>query len=130
MVGWRWKGLFVLSLLFLAAVSSVAYADTSYKVKPGDYLFLLGIHFGVPWQNIASLNHLTYPYTIYPDQILRIPTSACSSEDSECYTVQPGDSLYLIGQRFDVPWQEIASLNHIGPPYLIYPGEKLAIHSD
>jgi LysM repeat protein len=43
------------------------------------------------------------------------------------YTVQSGDSLYMIGQRYHVSWQSIASTNGIYSPYTIYPGEKLTI---
>jgi LysM repeat protein len=44
------------------------------------------------------------------------------------YTVQPGDSLSLIGQRLGVPWQMIADANGIAAPdYVITPGQVLII---
>ncbi len=44
------------------------------------------------------------------------------------YTVQPGDSLSLIGLEFDIPWQQIAEVNGIaGPDYVIVPGQVLII---
>lgn len=43
------------------------------------------------------------------------------------YTVQSGDTLYSIGQRFGVSWQSIASSNGIYSPYTIYVGEHLNI---
>lgn len=43
------------------------------------------------------------------------------------YTVQKGDSLYKIGKKFNVPWQNIAKLNGIEAPYTIYPGQRLRI---
>ena len=44
------------------------------------------------------------------------------------YTVQPGDSLSVIGQRFGVAWQLIAQANGIaGPDYVIVPGQVLVI---
>jgi LysM repeat protein len=43
------------------------------------------------------------------------------------YTVQSGDTLYSIGQRFGVSWQSIASTNGISAPYTIYVGEKLTL---
>lgn len=43
------------------------------------------------------------------------------------YTVQKGDSLYKIGKKFNVPWQNIAKLNGIEAPYTIYPNQRLRI---
>jgi len=44
------------------------------------------------------------------------------------YTVQPGDSLSLIGQKLGVPWQTIAQANSIEPPdYVITPGQVLIV---
>lgn len=41
-------------------------------VDPGDTLSSIGAQFGVPWTTIATLNHLSSPYTIYPGQPLRL----------------------------------------------------------
>lgn len=43
------------------------------------------------------------------------------------HIVQPGESLYSIGQKFDVPWEDIAKANNILPPYTINPGQQLII---
>ena len=44
------------------------------------------------------------------------------------YTVQPGESLSIIGLRFGIPWQMIAEANGILPPdYVIIPGQVLTI---
>ena len=43
------------------------------------------------------------------------------------YTVKSGDTLSAIGARFDVSWQEIAKVNKIPNPDLIYPGQVFVI---
>lgn len=43
------------------------------------------------------------------------------------YSVQPGESLYLIGQKFGVSWQAIASTNGIVAPYQLMVGQRLTI---
>ena len=43
------------------------------------------------------------------------------------YTVKSGDTLSSIGNKIGIMWQEIAYLNNIKAPYIIYPGQKLAI---
>ncbi len=46
---------------------------------------------------------------------------------SGTYVVQPGDTLYAIGNRYGVSWQSIAQANGISYPYTIYVGEQLTI---
>lgn len=43
------------------------------------------------------------------------------------YTVVKGDTLSAIGKRFGVKWRDIASLNNIKNPDLIYPGQVFKI---
>jgi len=43
------------------------------------------------------------------------------------YTVRRGDTLYSIGRRFGVNWQDIATSNSIAAPYLIKAGATLTI---
>lgn len=50
-----------------------------------------------------------------------------SSSAATTYTVVSGDTLYKIGLRFGVPWQNIAQANDIQSPYLIYVGDVLVI---
>ena len=60
-----------------------------------------------------------------------VPISNAASSSSTThlftYTVQSGDSLYLIGNKYVVPWQSIASQNNIQSPYIISIGEQLEI---
>jgi LysM repeat protein len=45
----------------------------SYTVQQGDYLVALAQRFGTTWQEMAELNSVGYPYTIYPGQVLQLP---------------------------------------------------------
>jgi uncharacterized protein YvpB/LysM repeat protein len=46
------------------------------------------------------------------------------------YTVQPGDTLNKVAARFDLYWPDLAAWNNIGYPYIIYPGQVLAINGE
>ena len=43
------------------------------------------------------------------------------------YTIQPGEYLYIIGQKFGIPWQVIAATNGIVSPYVVMPGQRIII---
>ncbi len=89
-------------------------------VRPCENLFTIGERYGVTWQNIAGANpDLRPPYGIIPGQRLMIPVLA--------YVVQSGDTLFRIGQRYSVNWQSIALANEIKSPFLVYPGQVLAV---
>ena len=49
------------------------------------------------------------------------------SKKEEYYTVKKGDTLSKIGAKLGVNWQNIAKLNNIKAPYIIYPNQKLKI---
>lgn len=51
------------------------------------------------------------------------PPSSCQFS----YTVQPGESLYSIAQKFETSWQALASANNISSPYSITVGQVLTI---
>jgi LysM repeat protein/uncharacterized protein YvpB len=44
----------------------------SYTVKYGDFLVALAETFGTTWQELAQLNSIGYPYTIFPGQVLKL----------------------------------------------------------
>lgn len=46
------------------------------------------------------------------------------------YTVQPGDTLTLLSQRFDIPVMRIAADNGLSSPYHLTVGQSLVIMSD
>lgn len=47
--------------------------DYTYVVQPRDSIYLIGQMFRVPWQTIAVVNDIFYPYTIFPGEVLIIP---------------------------------------------------------
>ena len=97
----------------------------TYVIQSGDTLSGIAQRFGTTYQAIASLNGISDPDLIYTGQILQIPGSASSSPQT--YTVQYGDTLSGIAQRFGTTVSAIASLNGISDPDLIYAGQTLQI---
>lgn len=67
------------------------------------------------------------------DLVLNInaPESSSSSSGGQTYTVQSGDSLSKIGQRYGIGWQKIYEANRdkLDDPDKIYPGQELTIPS-
>lgn len=53
--------------------------DGYYRVRRGDTLYGIAFGFGVDWKSVAAWNGIRAPYTIYPDQQLRMSPPARSS---------------------------------------------------
>ena len=53
--------------------------------------------------------------------------SAPAEAHEESYTVQAGEYLIELAKRFGTTWNELAELNSIGYPYIIYPGQELRL---
>ena len=45
----------------------------TYTVQRGDYLIALAKRFGTTWDELARINAIYYPYTIFPGQVLALP---------------------------------------------------------
>ena len=65
----------------------------------------------------------TMPPTATPTPITTVPPSTCRA----IYVVRAGDTLYRIALRYSTSYTEIARVNQISNPRLIYPGQQLCI---
>jgi LysM repeat protein len=112
----------------------------SHIVERGDTLYSIGRRYGVPWQTLMELNDLYDPTELFVGQTLKIqapseergpPREAAETEKvaggETTYTVQQGDTLYRIGQRYGVAWQRLMTYNNMYDPADLYAGQELKI---
>lgn len=102
-------------------------AGIKYTVQSGDNLSTIAQRFGV------SINQITgyrsgNPNLIYPGEVLTIGgASGNATSSGTVYTVQAGDTLSEIAQRYGTTYQRLAQINGIANPNLIYPGQRIRI---
>jgi len=58
------------------------------------------------------------------------PLSKQNNRKVDYVHVKKGDTLYSLGFRYDIGFKSLAKINHIAPPYRIYPGQKLKLYAD
>jgi LysM repeat protein len=111
------------------APGQAAATAADYVVVSNDTLSGIGAKTGHGWLDIANLNGIKAPYTIYPGQHLKLPGGgvAPAAQTQSTYTVRSGDNLSVIGERTGKSWTAIASLNGISAPYTIYPNQVLRL---
>src|SRR5205823_5659826 len=103
-----------------------------YVVQPGDTLFAIARANGLSVDQIAALNGLPDPDVIQVGQVLTLPGGEALSaplsqreRESSAYTVQPGDTLFSIAARYDVPMASIVAWNGLSDPHHIVAGVTL-----
>jgi lipoprotein NlpD len=57
----------------------------------------------------------------------RPPATPGAGSVAGTYVVQRDETLYRIATRHGLDWRDVARRNGIGPPYLIYPGQRLRL---
>lgn len=105
----------------------------TYTVQRGDTLSSIASRYGTTVQELVDINGLSNPNLIYPGEVLRITTNSTThgsetrGTGSIIYTVQRGNTLSQIANRYGVTVSHIVEINNIANPNLIYPGQKLRI---
>jgi LysM repeat protein len=109
-----------------------------YYVQPGDTLKIIAARYGTTWDAIARLNGIYNYNLIYVGQALQIPNGSYYNPGrypqpqtgyNDCYyTVQRGDTLRIIANRYGTSVYHLLSLNpNIWNPNIIYSGMVLRV---
>lgn len=103
--------------------------EVKYTVKRGDTLSKIANRYGITVNEIVALNNIQNPNLIYVGQQLRIPLdNSINQMQNVYYRVQRGDRLWRIAKRYRTTVSNIARLNGIRNPNLIFVGQILRIY--
>ncbi|WP_312041008.1 LysM peptidoglycan-binding domain-containing protein [Leuconostoc lactis] len=114
--------------------ASTASASTTYRVKPGDTLYDIGLQHNLSVSQLKALNRLNSD-TIHPGDVLVLgeedankPAPATPATTAATYTVKSGDTLSRIAAQFKMSVAEIAALNQISNVNAINVGQVLKVN--
>jgi peptidoglycan endopeptidase LytE len=121
-----------------AALTASAVPAGSYTVAAGDTLWGISQRFGTTVGELAGINHIADENLIFVGEVLTLPpgvsarvlspTPAPSAPNaSGVYTVRPGDTLWSIAERFGTSVPQLAEINSIVNPNVIFAGQVLRL---
>lgn len=102
------------ALGFVSPAAAQSACGATYVVQRGDYLTKIARTCGVSYADLLKANPgITNPSLIYAGQVINIPAAGVpvTGSESGMYTVQQGDTLANIAQRFGLTVAEINRAN-------------------
>ena len=97
----------------------------SYTVQYGDYLVALADSYGTTWLELAQLNSIGYPYTIFPGQVLKLPGGATKAGEAQAETepesVEPPPTVKVVNFQARLPLVQRNYAVLSGPPAVTAP---------
>jgi LysM repeat protein len=107
-----------------------------YIVQRGDTLFSIAEYYGVTVAALSQVNGLTSQSILYPENeliipisitaVLRLPTATVSSKET-LHTMQQGETLTDVIQRYGISLQELLEANGLQSGADLGPGDTLVI---
>lgn len=125
--------LFSLIFLFILPTSVKAQNDTSnpfYIVQPGETLSIIADKFGVTVNDLINLNRIANPDLISPGHRLLIPGIEGISGELTTHTVEIGETLDLLSQKYLISNPILTKVNRLTSPNETYAGSELIISID
>ena len=108
--------------------------NTIYIVQKGDTLSKIANKYNTTVQQLVSLNGIKNPNLIYPNQKIIINNNSendTSNGENSCgkilYKIKYGDTLSALANKYNSSISEIAKLNNISNPNLIFAGKFIRI---
>ncbi len=101
-----------------------------YTIKSGDTLYNLSQRFNIPLQEIINANPGIDPNRLQIGQVICIPQPVPylpPCPEGVYYVVKAGDTLFSIGQKFNIPLQEIIKSNPGIDPNRLQIGQIICI---
>ena len=104
--------------------ADVAYKTENYKVQSGDTLTSIAVQSKMTLSELAELNNLSASKGLMAGQVIKIPAG---SSTPDTYTVQSGDSLIAVANKYNLQVNQIADLNNLKSNSGLFVGQKLKL---
>lgn len=108
----------------------------NYTVKAGETLSEIAERYGTSVQRLMDLNGLRNPQDLWAGSRIQVPGAGGSpraaiavNKAARQHTVQSGETLSLIADRYGIPMERLVALNNLSDPNTVVVGTTLKLRS-
>ena len=101
-----------------------AYKTENYKVQSGDTLSNIATQSKITLNDLAEMNKISSSKGLMVGQIIKVPAGSTTPDS---YTVQSGDSLTAVANKYNLQVSQIADLNGLNTQAGLFVGQKLKL---
>lgn len=98
--------------------------------REGDTFKSIGKEVDISWRKLARYNERDKKDVLHEGDIIFLKkkrSKAPKTFKNVPHVVKPGESMYLISQRYGIKLKSLYKMNNLSPTYQIYPGAKLKV---
>ncbi len=103
------------------------YKTENYKVQRGDTLSSIAIQSKLTLSELAELNKISPSKSLLVGQTIKIPEGSTTPDS---YTVQAGDSLTAVANKYNLQVSQVADLNGLNTTSGLFVGQKLKLSGE
>jgi len=125
--------LFIVSFLTMITDNVIGQQYVEYQIKEGDCLWTIARQYQLSIQELVEVNDIDIEEVLSPGLSIKIPQNQLSNSGEKekmpttVHTVQKGESLWDIAQKYRLSLDKISSVNNLKKPDSLYIGQKINI---
>ncbi len=108
-------------------IPTVVTPPRTYTVQAGDNLTYIAQRFNTTVEALRATNNLVAGVPVGVGQVLTLPATGGPVNYARTHTVNTGETLRIIAERYGTTWQVLASVNRIANANIIYAGQVITI---
>ena len=103
---------------------------TIYQVEPGDTLASIANKYGIPINDLSSINGIMMGSNLNPGDYIIVPKNDNENLYFTRYVIKDGDTMYSIARRYNVDPNFLLRLNGLNENDTIYSGDYIFVPKD
>lgn len=100
---------------------------TIYQVESGDTLASIANKYGIPMNDLSSINGIMMGTNLSPDDYIVVPKMDNENLYFTRYIIKNGDTIYSIARRYNVDPKYLLRLNGLNENDTIYSGDYIFV---
>ena len=100
---------------------------TIYQVESGDTLASIANKYGIPMNDLSSINGIMMGTNLNPGDYIVVPKMDNENLYFTRYTITDGDTIYSIARRYNVDPKYLLRLNGLNENDIIYSGDYIFV---